>query len=252
MRKMLIAGNWKMNGNRPLIQEMVQSIGKKFNFNQLPCEVAICPPFPLLPLLQTTVKGLPIAIGAQNVYVQESGAYTGETSLSLLKECDTTYCIVGHSERRSYFQETDAVVRSKLDILWNSNVIPIFCVGETLDQREKGVHEEVVKNQVNAGFKGAKKEQVAHCVIAYEPVWAIGTGKTATPEQANQMHAVIRQQVAHLTTQEIANGVRILYGGSVKGSNAKELLGQTEIDGALVGGASLKSDEFCQIIEASK
>ena len=249
MKRNLVVGNWKMNGSVSLIAEMVQAL-RANEKPEVSCQIAICPPFTLLGTLHEAAKDSAIAVGAQNVYTETSGAYTGEISVSLLKEWGTTYCIVGHSERRVSFGETDSFVHDKVEVLLNNGIRPIFCVGESLEQREQGIHESKIVQQINEGLKGFSSEQLTQCVIAYEPIWAIGTGKTATPEQANQMHGVIRKEVEKLSSKEIADSLHILYGGSVSGGNAKILLSQSDIDGALVGGASLKPADFCQIINA--
>ncbi len=246
----LVVGNWKMNGSRSLIEQMVETL-KQEVLNPPLAQVAICPPFPLIPALESAVAQSSIGVGAQNVSNHLSGAYTGDVSVSMLKEFNVTYGIVGHSERRSYFGETDELVQQKVKILLEHGIRPIMCIGESLEQRESGEHEATVLYQLVEGLKDIAADQIAQCVIAYEPVWAIGTGKTATPEQANQMHQVIRTKLIELTSEESAKAIPILYGGSVKGSNAAELLNQSDIDGALVGGASLKPDDFCQIIRGA-
>ncbi|MGK5092211.1 triose-phosphate isomerase [Deltaproteobacteria bacterium TL4] len=245
-----IIGNWKMNGSVSLLGEMMKEIRNSVEKGKVSCQIAICPPFTLLSSLQEAVKSSSVALGAQNVYLAESGAYTGETSVLLLKEFGTTCCIVGHSERRAYFQETDDFIRQKVEILLSHGIRPVLCVGETLEQREQNLHESTVTQQLSEGLKGISAERLTQCLVAYEPVWAIGTGKTATPEQANQMHQVLRKQLEKLSSAKTARAIPILYGGSVNNKNAQELLHQPEINGALVGGASLKPMDFCQIIHA--
>ncbi|WP_302175451.1 triose-phosphate isomerase [uncultured Hydrogenophaga sp.] len=244
--KKLIAGNWKMNGglaaNEALVRAMLAGIG------QPAAQVALCAPAPYLAQLQSLLAGSPVAWGAQDVSAHEQGAYTGELSAAMLRDFACRYAIVGHSERRQYHGETDAVVAQKAQRALSAGITPIVCVGETLAEREAGQTEAVVKRQLAAVI-----HVVAHCtseiVVAYEPVWAIGTGKTATPEQAQQVHAVLRQQLAAATAH--AERVQILYGGSMNAANAASLLAQPDIDGGLIGGASLKAPDFLQIVAAA-
>ncbi|MBF0239684.1 MAG: triose-phosphate isomerase [SAR324 cluster bacterium] len=250
MKKKFIVGNWKMNGSIALVTEMVNAIRENTKVEQGVCQAAICPPFTLLGIAQDAVKGTKIGLGAQNVYTELSGAYTGEISVELLKECHSTYCIIGHSERRSYFNESDSFIHDKLTVLLKHGIKPILCVGESLEQRESGKHETTVIAQIQEDLKGISPEMMAQCVVAYEPIWAIGTGKTATPEQANDMHKLIRKELKSLSNETIASKMLILYGGSVNAANAQTLLSQSDIDGALVGGASLKPVDFCKIIQA--
>ncbi|MBL0942915.1 MAG: triose-phosphate isomerase [Hydrogenophaga sp.] len=245
--KKLIAGNWKMNGglaaNEALLRALLAQIGTPA------AEVAVCAPAPYLAQLQSLLNGSPIAWGSQDVSAHEQGAYTGEISVAMLHDFGCRYAIVGHSERRQYHGETDAVVAAKAQRALAGGVTPIVCVGETLAEREAGQTEAVVKRQLAAVIHA-----VAHCtseiVVAYEPVWAIGTGKTATPEQAQQVHAVLRAQLAAATTHP--ERVRILYGGSMNAANAASLLAQPDIDGGLIGGASLKAPDFLQIVAAAR
>ena len=248
MRGKLIAANWKMNGSFALIDEMLKVLSPLVEKSS--CEVVICPPDVLLSSMKKTFEGTRIAVGAQNVHSEASGAFTGETSAQLLQECGAQWCIVGHSERRMLFGETDEFIRSKTEILLKHGIRPILCVGETLEQRESGNHEEVVIAQLGKGLSGLAADDQLRCVVAYEPVWAIGTGKTASPEQANSMHMVIRNELEELVSSEVAEKMQILYGGSVNAENAEILLSQSEIDGALVGGAALKTDAFPQIVTA--
>ncbi len=247
MRK-LIAGNWKMNGslaaNEALVKAMLDGLG-----GQPPkADMALCAPAPYLAQLAGLLGGSPIAWGAQDVSSHEQGAYTGEVSVSMLKDFACRYVIVGHSERRQYHGETDALVASKAQRALSAGVTPIVCVGETLAEREAGHTELVVKRQLAAVI-----HTVAHCtseiVVAYEPVWAIGTGKTASPEQAQQVHAVLRAQLSAATAHP--ERVHILYGGSMNAANAASLLAQPDIDGGLIGGASLKAADFLQIVGAA-
>ena len=248
MRATLIAANWKMNGSFVLIDEMLKVLSPFLA--KTSCEVVICPPDVLLSTMKNSVEGTRIAVGAQNVHSETTGAFTGETSAPLLQECGVQWCIVGHSERRMLFGETDEFIRSKTETLLKHGIRPILCIGETLEQRESGNHEEVVVAQLAKGLSGLAADDQQRCVVAYEPIWAIGTGKTATPEQANSMHKIIRKELESLASTEVADRMQILYGGSVNAENADTLLSQPEIDGALVGGASLKTDAFPQIIAA--
>jgi len=248
MRAKLITANWKMNGSFALIDSMHKVLSpllKKTIF-----EVVICPPDVLLSSMKNTVKGSRIAVGAQNVHSETSGAFTGETSALLLQECGVQWCIVGHSERRILFGETDEFIRSKTETLLKHGIRPILCIGETLEHRESGNHEKVVIAQLVKGLSGLAVDDQKRCVLAYEPIWAIGTGKTASPEQADSMHKIIRIELESLASSEAAENMQIIYGGSVNAENAKTLLSQSEIDGALVGGASLKIDTFPQIVAA--
>ena len=239
-----------MNGNAALIAEMVGQLKNLVHQAQAGVHVVICPPFPYLNTLQKTVGEAPIGLGAQNVHTEPSGAFTGEVSAAMLQEWGVTHCIVGHSERRLYFGETNELVNQKLKILLAQNIQPVLCVGESLAQRENGTQEETVIGQLSEALHGIPLQQFSQCIIAYEPVWAIGTGKTATAPQANQMHRTVRLKLAELSTDETARAVPILYGGSVNSKNSGELLDQPEIDGSLVGGASLKPKDFCQIIQS--
>jgi triosephosphate isomerase len=247
--KKLIAGNWKMNGslaaNEALVKAMLEGLKGVVPF----AEMALCAPAPYLAQLQTLLQGSPIAWGSQDVSAHEQGAFTGEVSVTMLKDFGCRYCLVGHSERRQYHGETDAVVAAKAQRALAAGVTPIVCVGETLAEREAGETEAVVKRQLAAVIHA-----VAHCtseiVVAYEPVWAIGTGKTATPEMAQAVHAVLRAQLAAATQHP--ERVHILYGGSMNAANAASLLAQPDIDGGLIGGASLRAADFLQIVAAAR
>jgi triosephosphate isomerase len=246
MKKKLIAGNWKMNGsltsNEALLQALVAGVtGKE-------CLVAVCVPAPYLAQAQGLASGSGIDVGSQDVSQHESGAYTGELSATMLKDFGVRYAIVGHSERRQYHAESDALVALKAQRALASGITPIVCVGETLAEREAGQTEDVVKRQLAAVIH-ANGHCISEIVVAYEPVWAIGTGKTASPEEAQQVHAVLRGQLKAATQH--ADRVHILYGGSMNAANAKQLLSQDDIDGGLVGGASLKAPEFLSIIAAA-
>ena len=248
MRAPLVAANWKMNGSFSILDKMLDVLRK--NSGNTSCQVVICPPHVLLSSLKKAVEGSGIEVGAQNVHSELSGAFTGETSAPLLKECGVKWCIVGHSERRKLFDESDQFIRSKTETLLRNGIRPIICVGESLEQRNSGNHEDVVIDQLRKVLAGFTTEDLSRCVLAYEPIWAIGTGKTATPEQANSMHAIIRKEIGSLSNTEVAANIQIIYGGSVNVENAKYLLAQSEIDGALVGGASLKIEDFSHIVAA--
>jgi len=250
MRRACVAGNWKMNKSvqesLSLVKELVPGLGSIENVDSV-----ICPPFIALAKVSDLVKNSKIELGAQNLYWEEKGAYTGEISPGMVAEI-AEHVILGHSERRAYFQDTDEAVNKKVLAALNAGLKPILCVGETLDENENGKTGDVVKRQLTDALKGVSIEDFGKIMIAYEPVWAIGTGKAATAEGANQViMEYIRDEVASLYSREAADKVRILYGGSVKPENAKEYFQQPNIDGALVGGASLKADAFIQITEAA-
>ena len=246
MKKKLIAGNWKMNGglaaNEALAKALLGGLGMPT------CTIAVCAPAPYLAQLQVLLANSAIALGAQDVSAHESGAYTGEVSVAMLKEFGVRYAIVGHSERRQYHGETDAAVAAKAQRALAAGITPIVCVGETLAEREAGKTEEVVKRQLAAVIH-ANGHCISEIVVAYEPVWAIGTGKTASPEQAQQVHAVLRAQLR--AASDHADRIAILYGGSMNAANAAQLLAQPDIDGGLIGGASLKAPDFLTIIAAA-
>jgi triosephosphate isomerase len=247
-KKKLIAGNWKMNGSLAANEMLVKAL---LAGGSAPvCEVAVCVPAPYLAQVQSLVAGTPIALGAQDVSAQSHGAFTGEQSAAMLKEFGVRYAIVGHSERRQYHGETDEVVAAKTATALLNGITPIVCVGETLEQREAGQTEEVVKRQLAAVIH-VNGHCISEIVVAYEPVWAIGTGKTATPEQAQAVHSLLRAQLHHAASEHAAD-IRILYGGSMNAANAAELLAQADIDGGLIGGASLKAPDFLQIIAAAR
>ena len=249
MRKKVIAGNWKMN---MLPSEAIDFIDKLApEIKDTKHEVILCVPYTDLFYALLTVQGTNIKIGAQNMHFEESGAYTGEVSGKMLKSIGVEYVIIGHSERRQYFNETDESVNKKLKSAFANELKPIVCVGETLEQRETGKAEEIVTNQTKIALGGLTEEQVENTIIAYEPIWAIGTGKTATAEDANNSIKAIRNEIAKNYGQNIADKVIIQYGGSVKASNAKELFSTSDIDGGLVGGASLKVEEFANIVNYS-
>ena len=247
MRRKVIAGNWKMN---MLPNETIQFIEDLAPLvKDTEHEVILCVPYTDLFYALLTAQNTNIKIGAQNMHFAESGAYTGEVSGKMLKSINVEYVIIGHSERRQYFNETDETVNKKVKAAFENGLKPIVCVGETLEQREAGKVEEIITNQTKLALDGLTNEQVENTIIAYEPIWAIGTGKTATKEDANDAVKAIRKKIAEIYGQNVADGVIIQYGGSVKSSNAKELFSMSDIDGALVGGASLKADEFSKIVE---
>jgi triosephosphate isomerase len=249
MRRPLVAGNWKMNGSQAesgrLLDGILAGIGEVNT-----AEVAVCPPFVLIPLAQGRLSGSAIAWGGQNLDTHDAGAYTGEISGAMLRDFDCKYVIVGHSERRNLYGEDDQTVALKFEVAQTAGLVPILCVGELLEQREAGQTEAVVGRQLDAVLETAGIESLRNAVLAYEPVWAIGTGKTATPQQAQEVHAFIRGKLA-AHDAGVAEQVRILYGGSVKGSNAAELFENPDVDGGLIGGASLKAEEFLAICRAA-
>ena len=250
MRKKVIAGNWKMNmlPNEAIkfIEELTPLVKDTEN------EVILCVPYTDLFYALLTAQGTNIKIGAQNMHFEEKGAYTGEVSGKMLKAINVEYVIIGHSERRQYFNETDETVNKKIKAAFANELKPIVCVGETLEQREEGKTAKIITNQTELSLEGLTKEQVKNTIIAYEPIWAIGTGKTATSEDANNSIKEIRNKIAQIYGQEIASRVIIQYGGSVKSTNAKELFSMSDIDGGLVGGASLKAEEFSKIVQFEK
>lgn len=246
MRIPLIAGNWKMYKNADEAAAFAEEFKKLYHDTDI--KAAICAPFPQLETLVKAFEGTGIGVGAQNVHYEKEGAYTGEVSVPMLQYIGVDYCIVGHSERRQYFNETDETVNLKLKALLETKITPILCVGEDLYQRERGFQEKLVAEQVQNALRGIPAEKAAKLVIAYEPIWAIGTGRTATPIQANQMCGLIRETLIKMYDEDIADRVIIQYGGSVKPENATEIMNMEEIDGALVGGASLDPLKFIEII----
>ena len=249
-RKKLIAGNWKMNKTSAdavaLVTDLVASIGR-----QNDVDVVVCPPFTSIETVAKALEGSTIKLGAQNMHFEASGAFTGEVSAPMLRALFATHVILGHSERRAFFGETDALVNKKVLAALKNQLRPILCVGETLAEREAGATLKVVQTQLEAGLEGVSKDLAPSVVIAYEPVWAIGTGKVATTEQAQEVHAFIRGLLTKLFTEVVAQKVRILYGGSMKPSNAPELLAQKDIDGGLIGGASLEARSFTELVTAA-
>lgn len=246
MRIPFIAGNWKMYKNIKEAAEFAREFKKNYVASDV--QVAICAPFTQLSVLVEAFKGTGIKVGAQNMHFEEQGAFTGEVSGAMLKEIGVDYCIIGHSERRQYFGETDDTVNKKLHVAFRYEILPILCVGEVLAERDEGRALPVVAAQTEAALYGLTAEQVERLTIAYEPVWAIGTGRTATPGQADEMCGHIRSVIAGLYGEDVSDKVVIQYGGSVKPDNATELMNMYEIDGALVGGASLSPDDFMKIV----
>ena len=254
MRTPLIAGNWKMFNSHLDAMRLVQALAHELAGHDYDAvEVAVCPPFTSLRTIQTLIDSdrYRFALGAQNMHPEKEGAFTGEVSPGMLKSLDVKYVILGHSERRQLFGETDEGVNSKVKAAFANGLVPIVCCGETEDEREGGKTQEKVEGQVRAAFAGVKPEVAKQVVIAYEPIWAIGTGKTATPQDAQDTIEYIRKVVAGEFDQSVADDVRILYGGSVKAGNAAELMKQRDIDGGLVGGASLDAGDFAAIVKAT-
>jgi triosephosphate isomerase (TIM) len=250
-RKPIMAGNWKMHHNHLEAIQVVQKLSYRLSSEDYErCEVVVCPSFTSLRSVQTVIEAdnLPIGLGAQNVFWEEKGAYTGEVSPPMLAKLAVSYVIVGHSERREIFGETDEMVNRKVKAVFAHGMTPIMCVGETLDEREAGETAAKVSRQVQAGLDGVDAKQVGAMVVAYEPIWAIGTGRNATPEDANETIGTIRSMVAGLAGEAAGTSIRIQYGGSVKPGNIAAIMAQPEIDGALVGGASLEADDFAQIV----
>jgi len=250
LRKKLIAGNWKMNktpaDGAALVAELVAAVGKKTEV-----DIVVCPPFTALDAVAKVLDGSTIRLGAQNLHPENSGAFTGEISAPMLRALFATHVIIGHSERRALFGETDAFVNLKVLAALKHQLKPSLCVGETLAERESGATLKVVQTQLEAGLQGVSKEQAASLIVAYEPVWAIGTGKVATTDQAQEVHAFIRGLLTKLFTEPVAQRVRILYGGSMKPANAPELLAQKDIDGGLIGGAALEARSFVELVNAA-
>ena len=249
MRKKIIAGNWKMYNDVNGTVNLISEIKKVMSDKNLNAGLIVCPPFTNLETASELLKDTSIKLGAQNMYFEESGAFTGEISPLMLKSVGCEFVILGHSERRTIFGEGDQVINKKIKTAIKHALKPIFCIGETLDEREKGVTFKVIETQLKNGLEGLGEGELANLIVAYEPVWAIGTGKVATPEQAQEVHKFIRGLIAKMYSQNFASQLIIQYGGSVKPENAKELLGQADIDGALVGGACLKAESFIKIAE---
>ena len=245
MRKKIVAGNWKMNMTPATAVELINSLKNEINTNEV--DVVVCPPYVCLPAVLEAVKDTNIAVGAQNMHFEENGAYTGEIAPSMLVELGVKYVVIGHSERRQYFAETDETVNKKTLKAIEHGLVPVVCVGESLEERKQGVTIDLVRLQTKIALKDVKAEDAKKVVIAYEPIWAIGTGMTATSAQAEEVCKAIREVVAEVYGNEVAEEVRVQYGGSVNGANANELFNMGNIDGGLVGGASLKP-EFASIV----
>ncbi|MBA3052210.1 MAG: triose-phosphate isomerase [Candidatus Omnitrophota bacterium] len=250
MRKIIIAGNWKMNMSNEEAVKLSRAVASGLGDLSSRGRIAVmCPPFTALNSVAPSISGAKgLYLGAQNMFYEDNGAYTGEVSADMLLSCGCSFCIIGHSERRKYFGETDETVNKKAKKALEKSLTPVICVGETLEERESSRAFNVVKKQITGALQGISKEDIAKVVIAYEPVWAIGTGKTASPEQAQSMHAYIREQIAGLSDGVVAQSVSILYGGSMNPSNVKGLLECTDIDGGLIGGASLKAEDFLKLV----
>lgn len=249
MRKQIVAGNWKMNKTFEEAEELIDNLMTKLEETQLDSntQMIICPPFPYLEMAVEYSDDSYFLAGAQNVSDRDNGAFTGEVSAEMLQSLDLQYCIVGHSERRAYYGETDAIVAAKVNQLLKYDIHPIVCCGEVLEEREANRQFEVVEKQITDGLFHLSSEEMGNVIIAYEPVWAIGTGKTATPAQAQEMHAFIRSIIAKKYGQAVADEISILYGGSCKPSNAREIFANPDVDGGLIGGAALKADDFMAI-----
>ena len=249
-RKKVIAGNWKMNKTATeavtLTQDIIEAVGRETSV-----DVVLCPPFTALSAVAHALEGQAVRLGAQNMHPEKNGAYTGEVSAEMLRALFVTHVILGHSERRTYFAETDAFINKKVVIALANQLKPILCVGETLAEREAGSTLAVVQRHVEDGLQGVTNEQITSIIIAYEPVWAIGTGKVATTAQAQEVHAFIRDLLTKLYGAPLAQKIRILYGGSMKPANAAELLSQKDIDGGLIGGASLEARSFIDLVKAA-
>ncbi len=247
MRRLLIAGNWKMNHTPSESRKFGRELSAK-GLNDFSPEVLLCPPSVSIHALRDSLEGTPVKIGGQNLHQEPKGAFTGEISGEMLKESGCEYVLTGHSERRQYFHETDELVHTKVLRAHDAGLTPVVCIGETLEEREKGVTRDVITRQLNGALKGFNQDIMSTLVLAYEPVWAIGTGKTASAEQAQEVHALIRNILTKTFGSDIRDNTRILYGGSAKTNNAEVLLSENDIDGLLIGGASLKTDDFYTII----
>jgi triosephosphate isomerase len=252
MRKPFVAGNWKMNTDSRSSVELAKAVvAGSVGVARDKVTVAVIPPFVYLPAVVKAVSSSGVAVGAQDVYFEAKGAFTGEISPGMLKDAGCTYVLCGHSERRHVLGESDEMVGKKTTAAIGGGLLPILCVGELLEERDAGQTEQVVARHLKTGLAGLSADKMGAVTIAYEPVWAIGTGRTATPQQAQEVHAFIRQLLGEMYNANVARETRVLYGGSVKGDNAKELMAQADVDGLLVGGASLKADEFVWIIQAA-
>ena len=249
-RKTIIAGNWKMNKTASETKQFAEEL-KTILPKAKWCDVLVCVPAVNIPAAMRAFKDMRVSVGAENVFYEKSGAYTGEVSAEMLKDLGVKYVIIGHSERRQYFGDTDITVNKKVHAALDADLHPIICVGESLEQRELGVTMELISLQVKSALAGVSAEKLRKCIIAYEPIWAIGTGRTATPEQAGEVCTFIRATIRHMYGARIARSITIQYGGSMNPGNAAELLAQPDIDGGLIGGAALKPDQFVEIINAA-
>jgi triosephosphate isomerase len=250
MRKLIVAGNWKMNKTFDEAEELITVIASMMDEKEFKCDIIVCPPALYLEMATDVADVSELYVGAQNVSDQASGAYTGEISAAMLESVEVDYCIIGHSERRKYFNEQDEVLARKVNLLLEHGIQPIYCCGELLEEREKKTHFDVVRQQLINGLFHLPDEAFANVVIAYEPVWAIGTGVNATPDQAQEMHKFIRDLIADAYNNDQAQHTTILYGGSCNAKNAKDLFANEDVDGGLIGGASLKADEFIKIADS--
>jgi triosephosphate isomerase len=251
MRRKVIAGNWKMHKDLSESQNLISKLTIELSKEDVKCDIIICPPFTSLSEAAALVKNTKVKLGAQNMHFEDKGAFTGEVSATMLKSVGCEYVILGHSERRAIFNESDEMINKKIKKALDSGLRPIFCIGETLQQRESGKMNDVIKRQVTEGLQHISKGEMEKVIIAYEPVWAIGTGVTAAPHQAQEVHVYVRQLTSDIFGEDTAENLIIQYGGSVKPGNAGELLSQSDIDGALVGGACLEADSFLKIIRSA-
>ena len=251
MRRKVIAGNWKMHKDLSESQSLITKLTNALSKEEIKCDILICPPFTSLSEAAGLIKNTKVKLGAQNMHFEDKGAFTGETSAAMLKSVGCEYVILGHSERRAIFGESDEMINKKIKKALNSGLNPIFCIGETLQERESGIMNDVIKRQVTEGLQQVSKGEMEKVIIAYEPVWAIGTGVTATPDQAQEVHVYVRKLISDIFGDDTAEKLTIQYGGSVKPNNASELLSQNDIDGALVGGACLEADSFMSIIKSA-
>ncbi len=251
MRRKVIAGNWKMHKDLSESQNLISKLINELRKEDVNCDIIICPPFTSLSEAAGLVKNTKVKLGAQNMHYEDKGAFTGEVSAAMLKSVGCEYVILGHSERRAIFSESDEMINKKIKKALGSGLRPIFCIGETLQQRESGTMNDVIKRQVTDGLQHVSTGEMEKIIIAYEPVWAIGTGVTATPQQAQEVHVYVRQLINNIFGDDTAEKLIIQYGGSVKPDNAAELLSQSDIDGALVGGACLEADSFLKIIKSA-
>jgi len=251
MRKTIVAGNWKMNKDLSEAVNLISGIKNRLNSFEPNCDVIICPPFISLETAGTLIKNSKIYLGAQNMHYENSGAFTGETSAKMLLSVGCEYVILGHSERRNIFGESDELINKKILQALSNKLKPIFCIGESLDEREKDITKEVIERQIKQGLKNLDESDISKIIIAYEPIWAIGTGKTASPEQAQEVHKFIRNLISSMYSESAAENLTILYGGSVKPNNASDLLKKQDIDGGLIGGASLDAEAFIEIIKSA-